>query len=64
MVPQEYTITDNAKTYQFMPFTTDPPGCPVTYTYLVTPPAAQDVVSFDESTRTFTLFNDQDVSIA
>ena len=47
-----------------MPFITDPPDCPVTYTYSVSPPAAQDVVSFDESTRTFTFFNDQDVSIA
>ena len=64
MVPQEYTISDTAKTYQIMPFTTDPPGCPVTYTYAVGPPAAQDVVSFDEATLTFTFFNDQDVGIA
>ena len=47
-----------------MPFITDQPDCQVTYTYQVAPPAAQDVVSFDEATLTFTFFNDQDVSIA
>ena len=63
-VLQEYTITDPAKTYQFMPFTTDPPDCPVTYTYLVNPGAAVDAISFDEASRTFTFFYDQDVNIA
>ena len=58
MVPQEYTITDTAKTYQFEPFTTDPPGCPVTYTYLITPGGAADAISFDEPTRTFTFYYD------
>ena len=47
MVPQEYTITDPAKIYQFMPYTTDPPGCPVTYTYLVNPGAAANAITFD-----------------
>ena len=64
MSPQEYIITFPAETYQFPPFVTDPPDCPVTYTYLVSPPNAADVVTFDAATRTFTFFNDQDVSIA
>ena len=64
MSPQEYIITFPAETYQFDPFVTDPPDCPVTYTYLVSPPSAADVITFDAATRTFTFFNDQDVSIA
>ena len=58
MTAQEYTITDTAKSYQFDPFVTDPPGCPVTYEYLVNPPSAADVITFDAATRTFTFFND------
>ena len=54
LIPQEYIVAADAKTYQISPFTTDPPDCPVTYTFLVNPPGATDVVSFDEATLTFT----------
>ena len=57
-------MTAEAKTYQIPEFTTDPPGCPVTYTYVVNPAAATAVLSFDDVTHTFTFFNDQDISIA
>ena len=64
MTAQEYTITDTAKTYQFDPFIVDPAGCPITYTYLVSPPAADGAITFDAATRTFTFFNDADLTIA
>ena len=64
MIGQEYTITDTAKTYQFDPFIVEPAGCPITYSYLVSPPAADAVITFDAATRTFTFFNDDDVTIA
>ena len=64
MTLQEYTITDTAKTYQFDPFIVEPAGCPITYTYLVSPPAADGAITFDAATRTFTFFNDEDLTIA
>ena len=64
MKPQEYVLADPAGTYQFDPFVTDPPDCPVTYTYLVSPPGAAQVITFDSATRTFTFFNDADAGLA
>lgn len=63
MLAQEYTITDLAQTYTFDPFTSEPEGCPITYSYVLNPPAAINVVAFDEASLTFTFFNDSDISI-
>ena len=63
MVPQEYIVAADAKPYQISPFTTDPPGCPITYTFLVNPPGATDVVAFDDATLTFTFDYDASLSV-
>ena len=45
---QEYTITDNAKTYQIPEFTSDPVWCDITYTYSITDLAGDEAVSFND----------------
>ena len=63
LVPQEYIVAADAKAYQISPYTTDPPDCPITYTFLVNPPGATDVVAFDEATLTFTFEYDASLNV-
>ena len=53
---QEYTITDDPKTYQVDAYTSDPAWCEITYTYSVDAVAGGSAVTFnaDATLRTFT----------
>ena len=56
VVDQEYTIQDVALLYTFDEFTSDPYGCPITYTYtIVDSSGAAALTSFDPLARSFTI---------
>ena len=62
---QEYTITDDAKTYQIPVFTPDPSWCTITYSHSVTDTAISAAVAFnnDATVREFTFNNSADLSL-
>ena len=54
LTDQEYTITQDLFTYQVPVYTVDPAWCAITYTYIITDPAGDAAVLFDDSTQIFT----------
>lgn len=59
MVDHEYTITTLPMEFTFPPFTTEPPGCPVTYTFSTVVSGVVDEFSSDE--RRFVIFYKDDL---
>jgi len=53
LVDQEYIITDFTKSYTFTAFTTNPPGCSISYAQRS---SASAVISFDPANRLFKFF--------
>ena len=47
VLAQEYTITDDPKTYQVPVFTPVPAWCAITYSYSVADPSGDAVITFD-----------------
>ena len=48
LVDQEYTLTDNAVSYQIEPFITEPTWCAVTYRFEIEHFSGKDAVAFDD----------------
>jgi len=64
---QEYTITQNAINYQVPVYTADPLWCEILYRYEITEISGdQAIQSFDNdpASRTFTFFNDNDLTLS
>ena len=61
---QVYTITQNLYSYQVPAFDSDPIWCDITYSYSVSDPSINAVISFDAATQTFSFFKPDDLSIA
>ena len=64
LVNQEYTITDEPKSYQFSQFSVEPDWCDIIYSYSLENNSIQQTISFDETTRTFTFSNEEDIHLA
>ena len=58
---QIYTISQTAESMTFPAFIPTPSVCPLTYSYAVSP--ATSLVSFDLATRTFSFYEEIDMSL-
>ena len=65
LAAQQFTITDNPKTYQVDAYTPDPAWCDITYTYSIDVVAGGSAVTFndDASVRTFTFNYSADLDL-
>lgn len=58
---ETYTISQTAESMTFPAFIPTPSVCPLTYSYAVSP--ATSLVSFDQATRTFSFYEELDMSL-
>ena len=56
-----YTLGQTAESMTFPAFIPTPSVCPLIYTYVVSP--ATSLVSFDQATRTFSFYEELDMSL-
>lgn len=63
MKNQEYTITQLVTSYTFNAFTTEPPNCPLMYSYSLSDFAIDGLVSFDNE-LTFKFGKSMEISLA
>ena len=64
LTDQEYTITQTALPYTVPVYTSDPVWCDITYSYTITDPSGDPVLSFDALTQTFTFNYSTDVILS
>ena len=61
---QEYTITQAFFEYMVPTYTPEPSWCPITYSYQITSVDGDSALTFDAISRTFTFFQDSDLSLS